>query len=94
MKILMVHQNYPGQYREILSWLIAQVGHEIVFLTQRQGIAPRDGVKIVSYPTHHRPSDGAYALSKYWEECCSNGYGAAVAMQAIKAEAITLPKAK
>ena len=67
MKILMVHQNYPGQYREILSWLIAQGGHEIVFLTQRQGIAPRDGVKIVSYPTHHRPSEGAYALSKYWE---------------------------
>ncbi len=59
MKILMVHQNYPGQYRELLSWLIAQGGHEIVFLTQRQGIAPRDGVKIVSYPTHHRPSDGA-----------------------------------
>ena len=89
MKILMVHQNYPGQYREILSWLIAQGGHEIVFLTQRQGIAPRDGVKIVSYPTHHRPSEGAYALSKYWEECCGNGCGTAVAMQAIKAEGFT-----
>ncbi len=56
MAILIVHQNYPGQYREILSWLIAQGGYEILFLIQRQGIAPRDLVKIVSYPTHHRHS--------------------------------------
>ncbi len=56
MAILIVHHNYPGQYREILSWLIAQGGYEILFLIQRQGIAPRDLVKIVRYPTHHRHS--------------------------------------
>lgn len=42
MKLLFVHQNFAGQYREILDWLIAQGGHEIVFLTQRKNVAPRD----------------------------------------------------
>ena len=36
MNILFVHQNMPGQHRELLMWLVAQGGHRIVFLTQRQ----------------------------------------------------------
>jgi hypothetical protein len=40
MNILFVHQNFPGQYRELFAWLVAQGGHEIVFLTQRAVTQP------------------------------------------------------
>ena len=86
MKLLFLHQNYPGQYREILAWLIAQGGHEIVFLTQRQGVPDTPGVRIIRYSPHHRPAEDAYGLSRYWEECAGSGYGAALAAQALDKE--------
>jgi glycosyltransferase involved in cell wall biosynthesis len=86
MKLLFLHQNYPGQYREILHWLIAQGGHEIVFLTQRQGVPEVPGVRIIRYSPHHRPAEDAYGLSRYWEECAGAGYGAALATQALDKE--------
>lgn len=82
----MVHQNYPGQYREILTWLIEQGGHEIVFLTQKERVPERAGVRVICYRAHHKPTDTAYALTKYWEECCGNGLGAARAMEQLDAE--------
>ena len=82
MKLLFIHQNYPGQYREILHWLFAQGGHEIVFLTQRE-VPATPGVKIIRYAPNHRPAKDAYGLSRYWEECTGAGFGAAQAAQAL-----------
>lgn len=79
MNILFVHQNFPGQYREIFTWLVAQGGHDIVFLTQRAVAQQVRGARIVQYKSHHKPADDTYALSKYWEETCGNGVGAALA---------------
>ena len=73
MKILFVHQNMPGQYRELLEWLAAQGGHELVFLTQRENPPKIDGVTPVIYRPHHRPAKDAYALSKVWEEAAGAG---------------------
>ena len=85
MNILFVHQNFPGQYRELFQWLVAQGGHEIVFLTQRKGVPPVNGARIVEYTTHHKPAETAYAPTKYWEECTGNGLGAAFAAQKLAA---------
>ena len=84
MKILLVHQNMPGQYREMLDWLVAQGGHELVFLTQRRNFPDRDGVEKVVYAPHRVPARDAYALSKVWEEAVGAGYGAAQAAQSLK----------
>lgn len=89
MKILFVHQNYPGQYRELFSWLRAQNEHELVFLTQRENVPPVEGARIVSYKTHHRPAKDAYALTQYWEECTGNGYGCAQAAAKLRADGFT-----
>ena len=86
MNILFVHQNFPGQYRELFQWLLAQGGHEIVFLTQRKGVPPVKGARIVEYNTHHKPADSAYAPTKYWEECVGNGLGASFAAQKLAAD--------
>ena len=85
MNILFVHQNFPGQYRDLFQWLVAQGGHEIVFLTQRKGVPPVNGARIVEYTTHHKPAETTYAPTKYWEECTGNGLGAAFAAQKLAA---------
>ena len=79
MNILFVHQNMPGQYREMVQWLVAQGGHRIAFLTQRQPPPKIDGVETIPYRPHHRPAKGAYGLSRVWEEAVGVGYGAALA---------------
>ncbi|MDG4646873.1 glycosyltransferase [Roseibacterium sp. SDUM158017] len=86
MNILFVHQNFPGQYRELFRYLVAQGGHRIVFLTQRSDAPHVEGAQIVVYKSHHKAAPGAYALSSYWEDCCGNGFGAAQACETLKAD--------
>jgi len=84
MKILFVHQNFPGQYRELLKWLTEQGGHEIVFLTQRKNVQQPQGARVITYAPHHKPAETAYSPSKYWEENCGNGLGVAFACQKLE----------
>ncbi|AXI48447.1 glycosyl transferase family 1 [Sulfitobacter sp. SK012] len=86
MNILFVHQNMPGQYREMVQWLAAQKQHQIYFLTQRQKPPSFEGVETRIYKTHRRPAKDAYGLSKVWEECSANGYGAILAARQIEAK--------
>ncbi len=84
MNILFVHQNMPGQHRELLTWLVAQGGHRIVFLTQRRNAPWIDGVMTVVYKSHHKPGAGAYGLSRVWEEATGAGFGAAMAARELE----------
>lgn len=84
MKILFVHQNMPGQYREMIGWLAAQGDHQLVFLTQRHPAPQLPGVKTVQYKAHHRPDKEAYGLSKVWEEATGAGFGAAMAARKLQ----------
>ena len=59
MKILFVHQNMPGQYRELIQWLAATGEHELVFLTQRRDAPQIPGVRTQLYTPHHRPAKDA-----------------------------------
>ena len=86
MKLLIVHQNMPGQYRELLQWLVAQGGHEIVFLTQRKDAPKLEGVTACIYRPHHVPAKAAYGLSKVWEAATGAGYGAIEAARKLEAE--------
>ena len=48
MRILFVHQNFPGQYLHLARHLAAQPGLEVVFVTQREGAA-LSGVRKLVY---------------------------------------------
>ncbi len=85
MKLLFIHQNMPGQYRELIQWLAAQQEHEIVFLTQRKKPPTFAGVKTAIYETHHKAAKDAYGLSKTYENAAGNGFGAAMAVRKILA---------
>jgi glycosyltransferase involved in cell wall biosynthesis len=52
MKILFVHQNFPGQYLHLARHLASQPGNEIVFITQRKDKATLSGVKNIVYQPH------------------------------------------
>ena len=84
MNFLFVHQNMPGQYRELLQWLAQAGGHRIYFLTQRRDAPNLPGVETRIYRTHHRPDAKAYGLSKVWEEAAGNGFGAVNAARQIE----------
>jgi glycosyltransferase involved in cell wall biosynthesis len=48
VKILLVHQNFPGQYLHLARFLGAHGGHRVIFLTQRsEGALP--GVEKILY---------------------------------------------
>jgi glycosyltransferase involved in cell wall biosynthesis len=89
MKILFVHQNSPGQYREIFTWLVEQRAHEIVFLTQRKDAPSVEGARIVKYSPHHTAAENAYAPSKYWEDCCGAGIAVALLCEELRAQGFT-----
>ena len=86
MKLLFVHQNMPGQYREFIQWLVQHQNHEIAFLTQRRNAPQIEGVRTVVYKPHHVPGETAYGLSKVWEEATGAGFGAAMAARALERE--------
>lgn len=95
MKLLFIHQNMPGQYREMMAWLIdqnaraAETGgtvHDLVFLTQRKNFPEPPGLTKILYRPHHRPEEKAYGLSKVWEEATGVGFGAVEALKAHEAK--------
>jgi glycosyltransferase involved in cell wall biosynthesis len=85
MKLLFVHQNMPGQYRELIQWLAASGAHELVFLTQR-GDIKIPGVRTLVYKPFHTPAKEAFGLAKDWEGAAGAGFGAVQAMQKYEAE--------
>lgn len=52
MKILIVHQNFPGQYLHLARHLGSQPGNEVVFITQRKDGVTLSGVKNMVYQPH------------------------------------------
>ncbi|CAD5199457.1 glycosyltransferase family 4 protein [Pseudomonas sp. FEN] len=53
MKILFVHQNFPGQYLHLARFLSADPSHEVVFITQRKAATlPR--LKTIRYQPSRR----------------------------------------
>lgn len=86
MNLLFVHQNMPGQYRELLAWLAARDRHRIVFLTQRAAPPPAPGITVRTYRPHHSPAPEAYALSRPFEAAMGTAYSAFLAARALKEE--------
>ena len=78
MKILLVHQNFPGQYLH----LAAQPGNEVVFFTQRQG-ASLPGFKNVAYQPHRK-------ISKNQHHYLTDAESAVLNAQAVARTALDL----
>jgi glycosyltransferase involved in cell wall biosynthesis len=86
MNILLVHQNFPGQYKHFAEWLGKSGRHRVVFITQRKQVQPIAGVTVVRYTPAHKVAEDAYALSRYYEECCAAGFEVVQVCKRLEAE--------
>lgn len=59
MKLLFVHQNFPGQYLHLARHLGAAPGHQVVFITQRQDMS-LPGVQKIVYRPHRQITPGMH----------------------------------
>ncbi len=73
MKILFVHQNYPGQFRESLPRLSAGGTHQIVFLTKRRVDAPQQGHTIAVYRDEHRTDAKVHRMARLFDTQVATG---------------------
>jgi len=55
MRILLIHQNFPGQFRHLASALAAMPQHEVVAIG-RDKAPGMDGVRLMRYGLHRDPS--------------------------------------
>jgi glycosyltransferase involved in cell wall biosynthesis len=85
MRVLFVHQNFPGQYCHVAPALAARPGTEVVAL----GINPAPalpGVRHVRYAVAGRSSPSIHPLAASFETATLRGEAAARAGLALKAE--------
>src|ERR1700751_1779553 len=72
MKVLLVHQNFPGQYLHLARHLGAAGGHQVVFITQRQD-AELPGVKKIVYKPRRPISPQVHHYLRESEAAILNG---------------------
>lgn len=83
MKVLFVHQNFPGQYLHLAPYL-ARAGHEVVALSSRPGVAI-EGVRILNYEVPPQRAPGTHRYITREEEAVIRGE--CVAALALKLKA-------
>ncbi|MHB8562374.1 MAG: glycosyltransferase family 4 protein [Acidiferrobacteraceae bacterium] len=83
MKLLCVHQNFPGQYLHLVRHLAAQPGHEVVFLTQRRD-ATLPGVRKIVYQPHRPVTAGVHHYLRETEAGVLNAQAVARAALDLK----------
>lgn len=59
MKILFLHQNFPGQYKHLARHLGAVPDNQVIFITQRED-ASLPGVSKIVYKPERRGADGLH----------------------------------
>lgn len=60
MKILFIHQNFPGQFK-FLAPALAQQGHQVLALTmQSVPDSVRQGVRVIPYVAHRSTTSGVH----------------------------------
>ena len=86
MHILLIHQNFPAQFRH-LAPALAAAGHEVVALTVNPHAGHLPGVRIVDYRARltERAGRQAAAGNDEWQAKAIRGAAAADAMEGLKA---------
>jgi glycosyltransferase involved in cell wall biosynthesis len=84
MKILFIHQNFPGQFRESLPRLADSKNHQIVFLTQRKVDKPPPGYAVAVYDVKHKTAEGVHRLARLFDGQVAAGYAVRSACVELK----------
>lgn len=88
MRILFVHQNFPGQFLHLAPALAAR-GHEVLALTAETNNRPSP-VKVVKY-RQPEPVGADRRAGRMYAEACARGYRAARAARRFSADTGFVP---
>lgn len=86
MRVLFIHQNFPGQFKHLAPALAADPGNEVVALTLQANPAPQwQGVRLVSYQLKQGSTPGVHPWVTDFESKVIRGDGAFRAALALRA---------
>jgi glycosyltransferase involved in cell wall biosynthesis len=88
MKILFVHQNFPGQYLHLARYLGSTAGNEVAFITQRKD-ADLAGVRKIVYEPKRKVTAGVHHYLRETEAGVLNAQQVARAAQSLKDSGFT-----
>lgn len=77
MKVLFVHQNFPGQYLHLARHLAVDPKNEVVFITQRKDNASLPGVKKIVYKPARAVTPGIHHYLRDTEAAVLNAQNVA-----------------
>lgn len=86
MKILFVHQNFPGQYLHLARYLASFPDNQIVFLTQRKDQVALPGVKKLVYAPLRTVTPGMHHYLQESEAAVLNAQAVARAALDLKSQ--------
>ena len=87
MKLLFIHQNFPGQYLRLVSHLRDQGGHVIYGVGDAENIKRRgtvQGITTIAYPVPRGPGEGTHHYLKSTEAAVRRGQSVARCLLALK----------
>lgn len=84
MRVLLIHQNFPGQFRQIAAAWATRPGWEVLGLG-RSTAPGLPGVRWLRYETHRKPMAEQHPYLRQMEDAVLHGQAAARALHALKA---------
>jgi glycosyltransferase involved in cell wall biosynthesis len=87
VRVLLVHPNFPGQFRRIAGVLAKMPGVEVYGLgdsTWMQGTTPVEGVRVAGYAAPATAAEGAHPYARKFDEAIRRGVQAAQALAVAK----------
>ena len=85
MKILFLHQHFPGQFGRLATWMGAQPEHQVVFLTRHKEFA-FPGVRKVMFQETRKATPHVHPYIKHVEEVVLQGQAAYRSAMALRQE--------
>ncbi|HYC02730.1 MAG TPA: glycosyltransferase family 4 protein [Azospirillaceae bacterium] len=93
MRILFIHQNFPGQYKHMAPYLAASGEHQVVCLGEHENVAPRNltipGAAIATYPKPNGANPSTHHYVRNLEGCVRRGQAVARALLKLQQQGFT-----
>ncbi|WP_440467046.1 glycosyltransferase family 4 protein [Pseudomonas sp. YH-1] len=87
MNLLLIHQNFPGQFRHIAQYFSAQPGHRVIAIG-RDTAPGLGGVELHRYRPHRVASPQTHPYLQSFESAVLHGQQVARVIQKLKAEGV------
>jgi glycosyltransferase involved in cell wall biosynthesis len=85
VRILFIHQNFPGQFQQLAGALASDPANEVLFVTKRTD-RRMPGVKILAYKPHRAASAQTHFYVRRFEDAVIHGQAVAGVLQSLKGQ--------